>query len=184
MRQFGSRLFRYCGNILPLPEMLMPEAAEGILKQVRRVAEFLTREYGLIGVNGVDFILKGNEVCLIEVNPRYSASMELIEQSYGVPMFHIHAQAVLDELLPDFRLGPGLKSESFSGKAILYAEKRLVVPDTTSWLDRSIRDVPSAGEQLIAGSPVCTIMTRQPTYQETLDDLIRQAALLREEIYA
>jgi predicted ATP-grasp superfamily ATP-dependent carboligase len=182
-RQFGSKGFRYCGNILPLPEILLPEEGRAILERVYRLAVFLTREYGLIGVNGIDFILKGDQVCIIEVNPRYSASMELIERAHGVTVFQAHAKAVLDGKLPQFSLATGIKQRNFFGKAILFAEEPAIVPNTRSWLERSIRDVPTEGEQLLAGNPVCTIFANQPTYEETLDDMARQAASLRKEIH-
>jgi uncharacterized protein len=184
MHQFGSKGFRYCGNILPLPEMLIPEKRNFILEQVRTLAGFLAREYRLAGVNGMDFILDGDQVCLTEVNPRYSASMELIERAYGLPVFHLHAQAALDGKLPEFKLEPVLEDGRFFGKAILFAERDAIAPETRSWIEKTLRDVPESGEKLQKGSPVCTLLSSGPTYDGTLDELIRRAAILKEEIYA
>jgi hypothetical protein len=183
MRQFGSRGFRYCGNLLPLPEAINPDSGKIILQQVRKLATFLTQEYGLIGVNGIDFILNRGQICFIEINPRYSASMELIERAYELPVFHLHFQAALDSKLPEFKLETYLKSEKFFGKGILFAERDLTTPDTQSWLDKSIRDVPASGEKLHKGSPICTILISRPTYEETVDELISQTATLKKEIY-
>jgi uncharacterized protein len=184
MHQFGSKGFRYCGNILPLPEMLIPEKSKCILEQVRSIAGFLTWEYGLVGVNGMDFILNGEQVFLTEVNPRYSASMELIERAYGLPVFHLHAQALLDGKIPEFRLETAFEDSRFFGKAILFAERDVIAPDTRSWIEKTLRDVPESGEKLQKGSPVCTVLTSEPTYDETLAELMRRAAILKEEIYA
>ena len=134
-----------------------------ILEQVRRLAEFLTREYGLTGVNGIDFILDGDQVWLTEINPRYSASMELIERAYGLPMFHLHVKAALDGKLPDFKLESVLDSGMYYGKAVLFAERDATAPDTQDWMARNIRDVPASGEKLRKGSPVCTILASRPT---------------------
>ncbi len=183
LRQFGSQGFRYCGNILPLPEALHPGVEKIILKQVLRLATFLTQEYGLSGVNGIDFILNGNQVCLTEVNPRYSASMELIEQAYELPLFDLHVQAVLDGKLPEFNLETALKGKKFFGKGILFAERDAMAPDTQSWMAREIRDVPASGEKLRKGSPICTILVARPTYGETFAELIGQTGMLKEEIY-
>lgn len=183
MRQFGSRGFCYCGNLLPLPEVLNPDRGKNVLEQVRKLATFLTQEYGLIGVNGIDFILKEDQICLIEINPRYSASMGLIERAYGLPVFQLHAQAALDSKLPEFELETVLKNEKFFGKAILFAERDIIAPETQGWLNRAIRDVPASGEKLHKGSPVCTFLTSRPTYDETLAALIQQAGMLTEEIY-
>jgi uncharacterized protein len=184
MHQFGSKEFHYCGNILPLPEMLIPERRKLILEQVRALAGFLTCEYGLTGVNGIDFILDGDQICLTEVNPRYSASMELIERAYGLPVFQLHSQSALDGKLPEFRLETAFEDSKFFGKAILFAEKGVIAPDTRSWIDETLRDVPASGEKLHKGNPVCTILTSGRTYDEALVDLISRAAILKEEIYA
>ena len=184
MHEFGSKGFNYCGNILPLPESLSHEKGKTILEQVQRLAAFLTKEYCLTGVNGIDFILDGVRVCLTEVNPRYSASMELIELAYKLPVFHLHTQAVLHGLLPEFKLEAALMAEQFFGKSIMFAEQNVVAPDTRSWIGRGIRDIPSSNERLHAGNPICTVLASRPTYEETLTELISQAALLKDEIYA
>lgn len=183
LRDFGTQGFRYCGNILPLPETLMPRAGSRILEQIRQLSAFLTREYGLIGVNGIDFILNGDRIWVTEVNPRYSASMELIERAYELPIFHLHLQAVLHCSLPVFRLERQLKDGRFWGKSILYASKDAVMPDTLDWAARHLRDIPESGEIIRKGSPVCTILATQPTYDEALNKLIRQANALKKEIY-
>jgi predicted ATP-grasp superfamily ATP-dependent carboligase len=183
LRQFGSQGFRYCGNLLPLPEMLNSGAGRSILEQVRRLAEFLTLEYGLSGVNGMDFILNGDQVCLTEVNPRYSASMELIEQAYGLPVFHLHAQAVLEGKLPEFKPETMFRDEKFFGKSILFAERDAIAPDTQNWPARAMRDIPASGEELPNGGPICTILASRPTHDETFAELIRQAGIIKQEIH-
>jgi predicted ATP-grasp superfamily ATP-dependent carboligase len=181
--QFGSQGFRYCGNILPFPEVLDHDTGTTILEKVRNLTTFLTREYCLTGVNGIDFIISDNRIYLTEVNPRYSASMELIEQAYGLPVFHLHVQAVLEGRLPKLELEPLLKSGQFYGKGILYAENDVTVPDTQGWQARCIRDVPATGEKIPMGGPVCTIFADCPNYSLTIGELISRAGILREEIY-
>ena len=183
MDQFGVQAFRYCGNILPLPEILAAGAGEAILEEVRRVAGVLSREYGLIGVNSFDFILDGDRVWLIEVNPRYSASMELIEHAYGLPVFHLHTQAVVEGYLPEFELELLLNGARFFGKSILFCERDCSAPDAQNWAAREIRDIPESGERLHKGSPICTLWASGRTYDETLAALIRRAARLKEEIH-
>jgi len=183
MSSFGSRGFRYNGNLLPVPDVFDPHSGKRILDKVRRLAEFLTREYGLVGVNGIDIILNGDQVYLTEVNPRYSASMELIELAYGLPMFHLHANAALEDELPEFRLESVVNNGKYFGKSILFAEKDTVAPDTRDWASRGIRDVPASGEKLHTGSPICTILVEQQTSEDVLAELICRSERLKEEIY-
>jgi predicted ATP-grasp superfamily ATP-dependent carboligase len=181
--QFDSQGFRYCGNVLPLPEAVHPGKGHAIQEQVRRLAAFVTRQYGLTGLNGLDFILSDHSVCLTEINPRYSASMELIEQAYRLPVFRLHVQAVLEGRLPRFKLQTVLKRRRFFGKAILFAGKNAVAPDTRGWQARGIRDVPAWGEKLPRGGPICTILADGPTYRETFKELVRRAGTIKKQIY-
>ncbi|MBN2243890.1 MAG: ATP-grasp domain-containing protein [Acidobacteria bacterium] len=183
LRPFGAHGFRYTGTILPLAEMLDPDCRTVILEKIRRLAAFLTREYGLAGVNGIDFILRNGQVYLTEVNPRYSASMEVIEIAYGLPVFHLHLRSVLDKEIPGFDLEARLGHGKFYGKGYLFAEKDLTVPVTDGWLERGVRDVPRSGETIRRNGPVCTVLAAGPGRRKILADLILGAEALKKEIY-
>jgi len=90
---------------------------------------------------------------------------------------------VLNGTLPEFRLESRFVDPLFYGKGILFAEKDTMMPDTSGWAIRSVCDIPAAGEKIKKGSPVCTIKSRRNTYDEILAELIRQANVLKEEIY-
>jgi uncharacterized protein len=181
--QFGVQDFRYCGSILPLPEMLDPAIGYSILKQTRRIASFLAREFGLTGVNGFDFILNNDRVQLIEVNPRYAASMELIERAYGLSIFHMHFQAAAECRLPDFALESGLLQSGFLGKCILFSDRNASMPESLNWREWDMRDVPAPGEKMHAGSPICTLFASRPDHAGVLNALIRKTEDLKKIIY-
>ena len=183
MPPFSSRGFRYCGNVLPIPEAQDPGSGKRILEEIRRLAGFLTHEYGLIGVNGIDFILSNGRVYLTEVNPRYSASMEIIEIAYGLPVFHLHVQSILNGVLPGFDLEAESEGRKSFGKGCIYAEKDITVPNTDGWDARGIRDIPESGEKIRKNGPVCTVIAESQTREEVLKELIRRANALKEEIY-
>lgn len=199
--EFGARGFQYCGNILPLASPspkreaipLPIEGGRSVLAQVRHISAALTREFGLVGVNGFDFVLNEGRVIPVEVNPRYSASMELIEWAYGLSIFDLHVRAITQGELPEFNLataslpsslGGGVRGEGFYGKAIVYAEKEGRAPDTTGWLERGIRDVPFPGEGLRQGGPICTVLASAPTRDACFTSLVAQAKALIGEVYA
>jgi predicted ATP-grasp superfamily ATP-dependent carboligase len=183
LRPFGVQGFRYCGNILPFPALLEKATGEKIVEQVRRMADFIAGEFSLAGVNGFDFILRNDQVWLTEVNPRYSASMELIERAYGLSVFDLHVQSVLNRRLPTFRLESQLNKAKFFGKSILFCERESTARETLDWAARDIKDIPVPGERLPNGSPICTILASRPTYDETLGEMIVRAEMLKEQIY-
>ncbi len=150
-RAFGATGFRYCGSILLDPE-------EPLTGHATRLAEAVTEEFGLVGVNGVDFVAAHGTPLAVEVNPRYTAAMELVERAYGISIFDVHARACGGSL-PAFFI-PRPQSETV-GKAIVYARRSVTPLDTASWLaDPDVRDVPASGEPIGPGHPVCTIFAR------------------------
>ena len=80
----APRSFRYAGNIMPL------DAGAAAREEVAAIADALTGEYGLRGLNGFDFILHRDRPVVLEVNPRYCASMELVERASGDSVFALH----------------------------------------------------------------------------------------------
>ena len=178
--EFGAQGFHYCGNILPLSPP-RGEGGEEVLAQVRHISAALTREFGLVGVNGFDFVLHEERVIPVEVNPRYSASMELMEWACGLSIFDLHVRAITRGELPDVEPGA---PQGFYGKAIVYAGEAGRAPDTTGWLERGIRDVPFPGEALRQGGPICTVLASAPTREACFASLVAQAKTLIGEIYA
>jgi len=184
--EYGADGFRYCGNILPLEIAQNRDDTANILEQVQLIASLITREFQLVGVNGFDFVLADGQVWLTEVNPRYSASMELIEKAYGLSIFDLHVQAITQGRLPDFDLDRRLRQieKRSYGKAILYAEKDGQAPDTRNWVQSEICDVPFPGENLVAGKPICTILAAGESNADCLAHLIYKAKAIKGEIYA
>jgi uncharacterized protein len=186
LHEFGSQGFHYCGNIAPLAAVEDSQQGSTILDQAQQIASLLTRTFGLVGVNGFDFILKDGRVLLIEVNPRYSASMELIEKAYSLPIFDLHVQAITQKILPE--IDPTLFGKTypprFYGKAILYAEKEVRTPDTHRWLQAGIRDIPHPGEKIPAGKPVCTLLADGNTREACFSQLAARVEAIKGEIYA
>jgi hypothetical protein len=146
---FGASGFRYCGNVLATGEHLASAV---------RAARDAVRDFDLVGVNCIDFIARGDVVIPIEINPRWSASMELVERAYGVSVFGAHAAACTTGELPSFDLASAGEGAAVAGKAIVFARHDVTCADTYTWLtDPTVRDVPHPGEALSAGRPVCTV---------------------------
>lgn len=171
-RAFGVSGFRYCGSVLPLTDV---EAEfTGVLSFVRKAAEAIVTAFGLCGVFGIDFVTGRGRVYVLEVNPRYTASMELVESAYGLSIFDLHVRACRGSL-PVFDLSRCWRSGPAHGKAILFARRPCALGDTWGWLAVGIRDVPRPGTRFAAGAPVCTILAKAPTPDACLRFLEQRA---------
>jgi predicted ATP-grasp superfamily ATP-dependent carboligase len=148
-RAFGVGGYRWCGNVVP-PRVPAAELGE----QARAVCSRLAAAFGLRGHFGVDFIWDGERAWTLEVNPRPTASLEVIEAAHGTA----------------------------AGKAVVFATEDVVVGDSERWLERGVRDVPHPGERIAAGRPVCTVVATAATPDEVVAGLEREAARVRAEL--
>jgi predicted ATP-grasp superfamily ATP-dependent carboligase len=152
----GASGFRYCGSMLGNSAARLFPQQDRLLETAAAMATVLSRELHLVGLNGLDFIARQGIPYPIEVNPRFSASMELLEREHGLSMFEIHAGAS-QGILPLIPARTGL----VHGKAIVFARRDLVLGDTRSWLeDPSLADIPHPGERIHRGRPICTVFAR------------------------
>jgi predicted ATP-grasp superfamily ATP-dependent carboligase len=174
-RTFGAQGFRYCGNILAGGRPELFEAEAQVADTAARLAQAVTEMFGLVGVNGIDFVARGGVPYPIEVNPRYSASMELVERAHGVCIFALHAAACRGALEDP---GTYMRTQSvLVGKAIVYARSEVIMGQTRRWLPgESVRDIPHPGESFAAGQPICTVLARGATLRTCRTALARRAA--------
>jgi predicted ATP-grasp superfamily ATP-dependent carboligase len=154
---FGASGFTYSGSLLAGALPVFEREAE-IVATASRLASAVTEAFGLVGANGLDFIARDGVAWPIEVNPRYAASMELVERAHGVSVFGLHAAACAGEL-PRF---PSLLSRRLGtvwGKAIVYATADVTMREIRRWWrEDRVRDVPHAGERIGRGRPICTVL--------------------------
>lgn len=180
--ELGARGFTWCGNILPLD--LLPRELEALLDRVEDMGAKLTRRFGLWGVNGFDLVLArraGRLIpYLVEVNPRYTASMELMEWAYGLNIFDLHVRAFGGELPSSPR--ESVHRLGFCGKGIVYARRDVMMPETAGWRAKGRRDVPFPGERILARHPICTVLAQGESRDECWRRLLGEADALRQEV--
>lgn len=167
---FGGGPFHYAGNIL------LPDPAPALRNRLAALCQWLTAQYGLVGLNGVDYVWDGSDPAVIEVNPRYTAAMELVEMAAGCSLFRLHVQAC-QGVLP----GPLRPWEGCWGKAILYGDRPSTWQFTGDWSAAGLRDLPFPGEAVRAGQPVCTVLAQAPSREACLRALEARARAVREE---
>jgi hypothetical protein len=172
-QRLGAHGFKYSGNIVV-------EAEPAVLKEAERISSLLTKMFSLKGLNGFDFILKEGQIFFIELNPRYTASMELFANSTEKTLFSLHRNA-FDGILP----GPKVSYEGIASKVpdipaagalipgshakgILYARRNLLIekeliPFFMKYShgygrDFVLKDVPEKGERIDRHNPVCSVL--------------------------
>ena len=153
--ELGGSGFRYGGNIAGPPRDLLPP---GALAPLSRAGSALAARFSLRGLFGIDYVVSSGLPHLIEVNPRYTASMELFEEMTARNLFDLHLRAIEDGLLPAGPLAPRRASPRFLAKGILYAQSPVRAGAPDALLALGCRDVPVPGEEIGTGQPICTLV--------------------------
>jgi predicted ATP-grasp superfamily ATP-dependent carboligase len=171
--QLNAHEFAWCGNAAPLLDAKLEElVAEAVNK--------ITGVCGLVGINGIDFIEHEGVPYLIEVNPRYPSSTELLERLRGVNALALHMQAC-EGRLPVLK---PLKPASGSvGKGILYARETVHIHGTDGWSNFELADIPHEDEVIQAGDPVCSVFASGVDVDDCWKKVLMNAAELERIIY-
>lgn len=145
---FQQESFGYCGNIVPL------HIAHSTFEKCKAIAEKIALHFGLKGSNGIDIIISNDGTpYVIEVNPRFQGTLECIENVLGINMVESHINACLYDVLPKVKR----TASNFCTRLILYAPKRVLVPNLT--VLQEVRDVPLPESIIEEGEPLCSILT-------------------------
>ena len=154
----GAGPFAYAGSIGPMS--LDTASQENWL----RIGEVLSQAFTLRGLFGVDAIFSQNTIYPVELNPRFTASVEIFERAFSLKTIRDHVLACC---------GGHLESQTNSrtkdcyGKAVLFARKEIVIPAAILHLaaelhaDESwpvLADIPHEGTTIRSGRPILTLM--------------------------
>ncbi|MES9941453.1 MAG: ATP-grasp domain-containing protein [Candidatus Thiodiazotropha sp. 6PLUC2] len=120
--------------------------------QLNNIIEKLVFELGLRGVNSFDFILNDNDLYLIDLNPRPTATLELYEHLLTDGWIKHHIQACQGQL-PNV---PMVSSAVVHGHQIVYAPRTLQIPFSMNWPDW-VKDRPADGTRIVEGQPLCSL---------------------------
>jgi predicted ATP-grasp superfamily ATP-dependent carboligase len=106
---------------------------------------------GLVGINGLDFLLQDSCVSVLELNPRPTSTTELYDADYPDGLFAWHL-AACDGALPASPPQPLLAR----AHAIVFADRGLCISDDVQLPEWCV-DRPVPGTYIAAGAPLCTV---------------------------
>lgn len=178
----GAAAFHYSGSIGPLP--LKPQT----LADVERLGSVLSREFGLVGLFGVDGILAGDQFWAVEVNPRYTASVEVVEWAYEFAALALHQQACEGKSLQH----QPCAAQRSVGKAILFAREE-IAPRDALWQETflaqcelpwpAVADIPAPQTTIHRGCPIMTLFAEAASIEAVEEQLMRLASEWEDRLY-
>lgn len=179
----GARGFEYAGSIGPLDLTLHEQA------MWRAIGNCLASRFELSGLFGVDAVMNQDAIWVVEVNPRYTASMEVLELACDRELIPLHVQACQNGELPAEWLVQPVRR---AGKAIISAERDGCVPAD---FDRFVKclnidqtrpvvaDIPAAGRAFRRGEPLVTVLAEGGSVRQ-VEERLRQEVILAQAALA
>jgi predicted ATP-grasp superfamily ATP-dependent carboligase len=154
--------YQYCGSIGPIA-LAAEETA-----RLSRLGDVLASGCGLRGLFGVDGIWRHGALWPVEINPRYTASVEVIEYATGIRALAWHGRVFEKGDLPP-ESTPA--ATAVVGKSVLFARGPTTFPASGPWSEcmasrvpaeelPTFADIPAAGTPIETGHPVLTVFAR------------------------
>ena len=157
--------YLYSGNIGPV------KPCNSELTELQTIGEIISSNYRPHGLLGMDYILNESRVYPLEINPRYTASMEVLELALGQNFITKHMQAFGFKAICE---NPARTEPSVIGKAIYYAPHDVLIPEDAPWVSieanprlfSTFADIPRANSAIDKVSPVVTIFAKADSLTE------------------
>ncbi len=143
LKDLGAlRRFSFCGSLTPLQTAFSRELSQ--------LSKSVAEDLGLIGTNGIDFIIGQNGPVLIEINPRFQGTLDTIEASLDINLLDAHIRCCQGELIP-----PPLYKR-FACRMISFAKSEVVVTQTCT--HPNYMDVPRKGTRIERAKPILSTL--------------------------
>lgn len=176
MHGISGRPFAYRGSTGPIRSRLI----QNLMPELIRMADWLTCKYHIQGLWNIDLAhdRRTGKWFLLEINPRPSASMEVLELAAGASLFAIHRQVFTRD--PSWFESAQKFTESLQKsnvmilKEVIYCDRsrkfhQLDLPkiETNLWNTERWADIPCPGTRVIQGYPLMTKLRSVDFHQET-----------------
>jgi uncharacterized protein len=132
----------------------------------------LSQAIGLVGLNSCDVICDKDDVYVLEINPRLSATMGLYANNR---LFEKHIAAVEGKAIEY-----GQACEKSCAFQIIYAECAVAIQDDIMWPDWVV-DRSRSGSLIETGMPICTVIAQAETADRATMLVNERAAAIRRQ---
>ncbi len=153
LRDEGAFRYGFAGSITPFIHQMTPEMI--------RIAEQVVAASGCRGIAGVDMLVRDGEISVIELNPRFVATLDTIERAYGVNLVRLHLDA-LSGILPE--------TTPIAGRVvirrILFADRPIIIEQDLGCHVPGARDIPVPPASFEPGEAVISLYGEGATEAE------------------
>lgn len=178
----GPSPFQYAGSVGPIAPHPWEQHA------LARLGSILAQRAALRGLVNLDYLRQPQTLVPLEINPRYSASVEVLERACDVALLAWHIAACGGPAAP---LRPAtLTPRQIAGKAVVYAPGPVGAEDLEQASQRAqlasdgiaMADLPAQDVRAAAGQPLCTLLAEGADEAEVRQRLVQAARRLTQQL--
>ena len=166
--------FVFCGLDGPI------ELNDSVDEEVTRISKLIVQKFKLRGFNGIDFLVSDKAVHFLDLNPRITASFEVLQESHSFCFFEKHVHLTRD--IPGNTLVsasfPAKQKKIISGFRIIYAESDFYINEhcqESLFKNKFLTNVPNRKYFFKRYEPVCSVFLKSNSIlelQRALDDKV------------
>ena len=147
------------------------------IELLKNIINFFVNNFDLVGINGIDFVIKGSSIYFLEINPRLTQTCFMYDDYFKLGYVNAHIDSIIDGKMPDI-----VKEEnsSYAFETIFAKEDFKYTFDLLKY--DFVSNVPKTNCFIEAGDPICTI--RVKSYDEKKADklLSDNISLIKNEL--
>jgi len=130
-----------------------------LVETFKQFVSLASKQFNLKGLNSVDAVVDGEQLVMLEINPRLSATVDLYAPEKGTLMAS-HVSAFCIEAMPTLVLSTQSKAHH-----IVYAHQPVQIAKDKIWPEW-VSDIPSQSQYFEIGMPICTVTSSAGNVQE------------------
>lgn len=177
--RFGASGYLYTGSLGPIT------LSADSRRHWQRLGVAAWRRFRLRGLFGIDAVVADGLPQPVELNPRYTAAMEVLEAAFGATVIDRHVAACVGE---PWKPWPS-RADGCAGKAVVYARQAVCFSDClleglTEPGALRAADIPAEGSHIEAGHPLLTLLAGGADAGQVEARLVAAAAALQTRLEA
>jgi len=125
------------------------------LELLNNIINFFINNYDLVGINGIDFVIKDRNIYFLEINPRLTQTCFMYDEYFKLGYVNAHIDSIINDKIPCI---VNQDNSSYAFETIFAKENFKYNYDLLKY--DFVSNVPEMNCYIEAGNPICTIRVK------------------------
>ena len=147
-----------------------------VINSIEHMIYFFVKNYKLVGINGIDFILS-DDVYFLEINPRITQTCFMYDNSFSSGFLNAHIEACIKKN-NEIKIN---KNKSYFGFETIFANTSFDFNIETKDLG-FLMNIPKQNTFIEVGYPICTICSESNTNESLKASLFKKLQFIKNKL--